>query len=220
MDDDAGRLVDDQQVLVLVGDRERGRVGRVAATARSAARSGSTVAPPRLAALRRMCAWAERARRPGPGRLRSRAGRVRGPERLRQEAVEPRPGLPRAPSARAGHRARSRSAASARARRPSSTSSERDHPERDRHVGDVERRPVPGSLMKSITEPVAMRSIRLPTRAADQHPGGQPQPRPLGPERGSRPAPTSATAVNTSTSAPPPETGRRTRRRCCGRGRG
>ena len=163
-----------------------------------------------------------RCARPRPARQRRRAwrfGRTRpstqhaaarrsapGPGRVSRAAA---PGTDQAACRRrrsgtsSSKRRRSRCRHHERRARPSSTSSERDHAERDRHVGDVERRPV-----RQLDE-VGDRAVGDPVdqvadRAADQQPGRQPQPRPVGRSEKYTTSAASATSVNTSTSAPPP----------------
>ena len=126
--DDARRLVDDQQVLVLVGDRERRlRAPRPPRPPAPAARSPARRRRPRAAS-------AAPRRRPAPARRRSaaaprRASRPRGPRKTSS----------RSPAA-SGSTTSSRTA-----RRAFDHVQQRQHAERDRHVGDVERRPPTGS---------------------------------------------------------------------------
>ena len=82
VDDDAGRLVDDEQVLVLVGDRERRR--RRARTSLGSGAGSSHLDP--LARLDRRDAWGASARRPGPARRRSGSAPGRAIRAARRES--------------------------------------------------------------------------------------------------------------------------------------
>ena len=197
MHDHPGRLVDDQQVLVLVGDAEvRALVHRCD---RRRPPSGTIVDLDRLAGLDEVALGRERAVDEHAAgvdqRLRSRARA----ERLRQEPVEPRA------RRRVGHQQLDPCAGAHRHRRaPFEHAQQRQHAERDRHVGDVERRPV-----RQLDE-VGHRAVDDPVdqvaeRAADQHPGRQPQQRPVGRMARYPTSTASAASVNTSTSAPPPD---------------
>ena len=214
VDDDAGRLVDDEQILVLVGDRRTGPtwLGRHRAAARHRPRSARRPRP--TWRLRRSTAVdphqlgvdqaSGRCARDPSGSARNRSSRV--PAACRDLELD-----------RAPRHAR---AATLRPRRPSSTHTQDEHAERDRHVGDVERRPV-----RQLDE-VGDRAVGDPVdqvadRAADQHPGGQPQPRPG--RAGARSSPSStASATEREDAAPARRRRRRSRtpRPCCGRGRG
>ena len=129
MDDDARRLVDDEQVLVLLGDRER-RAARRPRRARGCG-LGRRPRPARRRAARGASAAARRRRvtRPGVDQPLRRASASRRRRRGRRRAARRRPAASTSIAhvgSRSEHRARA----------------QRDHAERDRDVGDVERRPV------------------------------------------------------------------------------
>ena len=126
-----GGLVDHQQVLVLVGDRERRPARRRSAAGGSRCRTTISSPPATVCRLGRTRPSTRTRRRrsgPGPGRAspsgsaRNRSSRSRPPS---VAALELEQALAIAPSPRG----------------PSQHEQQRDHPERDRHVGDVERRP-------------------------------------------------------------------------------
>ena len=160
--DHAGGLVHDQQVLVLVGDGERRlaalgcgtRIGLVHLDPFAAGAAGGAWArtvpststwPASISALR----------------LRARA------QRLRQEAVQALPGR------RGGDVKVSHAASSWAVGRVALLDhvEQRQHAERDRHVGHVERRPQRES-MKSVTAPRRRRSNRLPSAPPSSRPVG------------------------------------------------
>ena len=107
-----------------------------------------------------------------------------GPRRGGEELVEPQTRRPSvdlelevnaAPSAARHHRRTSFLTPT----RPLEDPQEREHADRDRHVGDVERRPV-GQLDEVGDRPVRDAIDEVADGAADEQTGRQPQPRPIG----------------------------------------
>ena len=140
MDDEPGRLVDDEQVLVLPRDR-----AAPAAPARPARRLGVAAArPPRRPRAGSSSAARRRRRARPPSTARSAAARE--PTCVGEEAVEPRPGRAGGTSAQGrftAPRRRACAAAAASAARSATTSAreqDRDADD-DERVGEVERRP-------------------------------------------------------------------------------
>ena len=171
VDDHAGGLVDHQQVLVLVGHRERRRGGAAATGGR---RSASIYDP--LAGATPRGAWGAarpstrtwlgvdqrlRSAREPSGSARNRSSRV--PAASSADVELDLGGSP--PLSITPPRPRARTAG--------------PHPERDRHVGDVERRPV-RQLDEVGHGAVGDAVDQVAERAADQQPRRQPQPRPVG----------------------------------------
>ncbi len=111
----AGGLVDHQQVLVLVGDRERRRLGRAGPPDSARSRSSTSIASP--AATRWRLGRSRPSTRTRP-RVDQRLGSRPGAERAGQEPVEPGAGGLRRERAARGSRARSALAASRSSRRP------------------------------------------------------------------------------------------------------
>ena len=204
--DDARGLVDDEQVLVLPGDRER------ASRRRSGSRRGrrlarpSTRSPPRQRVA-----------------LRPRVAVDRAPRR-RRSAAAPRRASRRAPARKTSSRSPAALGAatvdrSASARRPLEHVEQRQHAERDRDVGDVERRPA-RELDEVGHEPSRDAVDQVARRAAEQQPGRQPhsgRSRWRGEEDQQRRERGDAPTITSS--APPSDEQRRTRRRGCARGR-
>ena len=212
MHDDSGGLVDDQQVLVLVGDRR---------TAPARPRFGSRLGRPRRCTITRPGATEWRLGRSRPS-TRTRPGSISAWAWARDPSGSARKRSSRIPAASSptgSSRGSVVDSPALRPRRALEHVQQRQHPERDRHVGDVERRP-----QRQLDE-VGHRAVDQPV---DQVARARPRP-------AARSAPTATAGSDASRSrrpAPParpasaPARARRrprrsrTRRRCCGRGRG
>ncbi len=154
--DDARRLVDDDQVLVLVGDRERAR------------RRRPDPARPPVAARRA----------PRRARPRARAGACARPRRRRarappRSAAPPASASPSGPARNASRRSPARLRRDVELHRSAPLAyddQQRQHADRDRRVGDVERRPV-RQLDEVDDRALAQAVDDVAQRAAEQQPG-------------------------------------------------
>ena len=175
------RLVDDEQVLVLVGDPERrGRVS-AAGGGRLSVSSTTTCSP-----ARRGGAWAPTRRRRSPARRRSAAARgcaSRAGPRGARRAASPRSGGTRSSIAtlrRTGVSTPARGAGVALDDEQQETTPSVIAASARLNAGQS------GSLTKSVTEPRRARSIDVADGAAEQQPGRQPDQRPSGAARSRR----------------------------------
>ena len=155
--DDAGGLVDDEQVLVLVGERER-RVGADRGRRRLARARRPRRARPALSRWR-LGAAPRRRRARAPASIR-RCARAREPSGAARNASRRSPGVlrRRSPAPSAGR---------------SGDEEQHEHADGDRHVGDVERRP------RRQLDEVGHRAVAdavddVAERAAEQQAGRQP----------------------------------------------
>ena len=155
MHDEARRLVDDEQVLVLVGDGE-GRAGAIGAGA------GGGSSPPSSSTTRSPAASRWRLGTGAPSTV-TRPSSIRRAARDREPSGAARKASSRAPAV-------VRSARGARIV-ALQDDQQQQHAERDRRVGQVEGGQC-GSLTKSVTAPSRTRSTTLPTAPPTSIPVG------------------------------------------------
>ena len=168
--DHAGRLVDDDQVLVLPGDANGVGRGRPAGAA-----PARLLDAHQLAAARARGAWPSRRRRPSRARRRSAAAPRRASPRARRgRRPGARPPPPPGRSAHAASASRAAVAAVPRARRSAPRTPTVIAMSATLNAGKC------GNLTKSVTEPSRARSIRLPIAPPSSSPVGQPDERPAG----------------------------------------